>query len=79
MPVLEPDVVAFACDQQQVEKTRKHHHCTEQQQLPHGGEHDAGKHGRRKAEVPWCWKQAWNTDPVDETDTEETAFTVTPD
>lgn len=50
--VLEPDVVTFACDQQQVEETRKHHHCTEQEQLPEGREHEAGEHGRRKAEVP---------------------------
>lgn len=68
--VLEPDVVAFACDQQQVEKTSKHHHWPEHKQLPEGGKHEAGKHGRRKTEVPWCWKQAGNTDPANERDTE---------
>lgn len=71
--------MSFACDQQQVEETRKHHHCTEQEQLPEGREHEAGKHGRRKAEVPRGWKQAGNTDPVDETDTEESALKVTAD
>lgn len=50
--VLEPDVVTFACDHQQVEEARKHHHRTEQEQLPERGEHEARKHGRGKAEVP---------------------------
>lgn len=79
MLILEPDVVAFACDQQQVEETREHHHWPEQQQLPQGGEHEAGKHGRRKAEVPRCWKQAWNTDPADETDTGGSMLMVSAD
>lgn len=77
--VLEPDVLAFACDQQQVEKTREHHHGTKQEQLPQRGEHETGKHGWRKAEVPRCWKQAGNTNPVDETDREQTTFSVTAD
>lgn len=77
--VLEPDVVAFACDHQQVEEARKHHHRTEQEQLPERGEHEARKHGRGKAEVPWCWKQTGNTDPVEETDIGESAVMVTAD
>lgn len=67
MFVLEPDTVAFACDQKQVQKTRKHHHWPEQKKLPEGGEQEAGKDSRGKAEVPWCWKQAGNTDPADDT------------
>lgn len=77
--VLEPDVVAFTGGQQQVEETCKHYHWAEHEQLPEGRQHEAGKHSRRKAEVPWCWKQAGNTDPAHETDTGEKTVMVTAD